>query len=610
MNTKLFSSIILTALSTYAFAEIRTDGSTGIATTLIGPTFDIGSELGEQVGGNLFHSFSEFSIDAGEVANFTGPSSVNNILGRVTGGSISTINGTIQSSITDANLYLINPNGIIFGKDAQLDIQGSFNATTANNLTFSDGSTFSASPSSSDVLTVAPISSFGFLDSTPGNIQVNAESMSVASGKDFNLIGGNINISIDELGRDGISASNGNINIISTAGSSDIAIKSANPTLGNQTGGTINLFGNSRLSTNTRNSLDAGNINIEGHDVVLSDKAKVNSDTFNVGNAGSISVNSHNFMMFDTSDLSTSTFRSGNAGEITLNFAHGLLSDDSFINSTSYRGSGDAGGINITASETLTLKSNSTIKSTANSGTTGNGGDITISTKDLSITGNGDTDGDNSAAEDSALISSNVLSDTTGTGGNVTITTDNLSMQNGATIAVASAGSGVAGDINIAANSRLEANSSFISAKSATADGGNITLDNISAVDLQDSQVTASVASGTGDGGNVFIFDVGGIALQNTHITADSGGAFGGNLNIEGTLVRDPYSTTTARGENVALDGEVLIANEINPNNVLNELRLDFFVNQIKDPCSVVIAESDSSLTIKNSYNSVPTCNR
>lgn len=601
---------IVCILSPHVMADIKTDGTVGTAMTLTGPNFEIGSTLGTQSGGNLFHSFSEFSINSGEVANFTGPASVDNIIGRVTGSSSSAINGTIQSSISDANLYLINPNGIIFGKDSRLDIQGSFHATTTNQVSFSDGSTFSASPSSSDFLTIAPLSSFGFLNSSPGKILSESESLEVPTGKNINLIAGDIDISIDRLGRDGIRANNGNINIISTAGNSTVKLVSGTPTLDNQLGGNVNFHGNSRVSTNTNNSTNAGNITIQAQNITLSDKAKINSDTISVGNAGNITIKSHGFMMYGTTDLSTSTYSSGNAGQVTLDIAQGLMTDSSFINSTSYKNSGNAGGININASQSLTLENNATVKSTANSGTTGNGGDVTISTANLSMTGSGDTDGDGDPSEDSALISTNVLANTTGVGGNVTITANTISLLNGATIAVASGGTGKAGDINITTNTKLQADGGFISSRAATASGGNITLRNASDIDLKDSQVTASVASGAGDGGNVFIFDVGGLALQNSNITANSEGASGGKLDLNATVVRDPSSITTALGENVSLDGEVLIASEINPNNALNDLRLDLFVNQIKDPCSVVIAEDESILSIKRSSGSTTNCNK
>lgn len=595
MNNLHLTTLIL-FLSSPLYADIQTDGSIGVGATLSGPNFEIGSSLGEQQGGNLFHSFNEFSLSSGEVANFSGPASVDNIIGRVTGDSISSLNGTIRSSIEGADLYLINPNGVIFGKDAQLDLKGSFSVTTANNIKFTDGSSFGTSLS--DVsLTMAPLESFGFLSDSPNSIQSLAESLTVSSGNDINLVGGDIDISIDRNGRNGIKANNGSINIISTAGESTINIDT--PTLGNQEGGVIHLHGSSRISTNTIDTVNAGNITIQGNSVIISDKAKINSDTAGLGNAGSISIKSYDFEMYGVTDLSTSTFGSGNAGLIELDFSNGVMRDDAFINSTSYIGSGSAGSININASKSLVLVNNATIKSTVHTGAAGDGGNVNISTSLFSMTGDGDTDNDGNLSEDSALISSNVLSNTTGKGGNVNIKAETINISNGATIAVASGGAGNAGDIDLIASSKINTSAGFISSEAATGSGGNITIEGPPIIDLNSSRITASVKGGTGNGGNVNIFDVGGIALQNSHITANSEGAFGGRIYLDASLVRDPLSTTTARGINVAFDGEVFITDEINPNNVLNDLRLDLLINQIKSPCSIVIANEESSLTIK-----------
>lgn len=607
MNTKIIPSLLLCLLGTQAYAGVATDGSVGAAATLAGPNYQIDATLGTQSGGNLFHSFSDFSINSGETATFSGPASVDTVISRVTGGSASNINGTIRSTIPDADLYLINPNGVIFGKDAQLDVQGAFNATTANNVQFSDGSTFSATPAATDTLTVAPLSAFGFLNDTPGSIQVTSESLSVPAGKDFNLIGGDIDISIEQSGRDGISASSGNINIVSSAGNNTVSITSGSPTLGNQAGGTINLHGNGRLTTNTGSAQNGGNINLQADTISISGAAKVNSDTRSTGNAGSITVQSKQFSMSGTTDLSTSSFSSGNAGKITVNTQTGSLTDDAFISSNTYYGSGDAGEININASKSLNIDLNGTVSSTAHRNTTGDAGNINITTSTLSMTGKGDTDGDGNPTEDSALITSDTLTGSSGKGGSVNITADSINLNNGATIAVASGGSGNAGDINITTNAKLTANQGFISSKATTADGGNINLKNAKLIDLQNSKVTASVSGGVGDGGNVTISNTGVVVLDDSHISADSAGARGGKLDLQATVVRTPISTTTARGVEQALDGEVLIANEVNPNNALNELRLDFYANEIKDPCSVAIAEDESILSIEK-YIGVKSC--
>jgi len=96
---------------------------------------------GTQRGGNLFHSFREFSLQSGQIAHFESAGDVTNIITRITGNNISNIDGSIEVRGM-ANLFFLNPNGIVFGKNAQLDLRGSFIATTACSIEFADKTQF------------------------------------------------------------------------------------------------------------------------------------------------------------------------------------------------------------------------------------------------------------------------------------------------------------------------------------------------------------------------------------------------------------------------------------------------------------------------------------
>lgn len=156
-------------------------------------------------GANLFHSFGNFSLDAGQSGNFINNSglSTTNIIGRVTGGNPSNIFGTIQTTgFPGANLYLVNPAGILFGPTAQLNVEGSFHATTADYIKLGNDGVFYADPAQASVLTTSQPSAFGFLSANPASIEVQtggidfstfqpAALLQVPEGQTLSLVGGN-----------------------------------------------------------------------------------------------------------------------------------------------------------------------------------------------------------------------------------------------------------------------------------------------------------------------------------------------------------------------------------------------------------------------------------
>jgi len=151
-------------------------------------------EGGTVKGSNLFHSFSEFSVPTGGEAFFKNALQLQNILTRVTGNSVSNIDGLIRANGT-ANLFLLNPNGIIFSPNATLDIGGSLVASTAKSLVFANGTVFSATPATDTTPLLSVSVPLGLqYGSNPGSVGVQGSFLAVKPGQTLALVGGNVNL--------------------------------------------------------------------------------------------------------------------------------------------------------------------------------------------------------------------------------------------------------------------------------------------------------------------------------------------------------------------------------------------------------------------------------
>ena len=188
--------------------NITADGTLGTRVTpATGNVFNI--DGGTIRGGNQFHSFGQFSVGTGNTANFSVANTIQNIISRVTGGARSQIDGTLTSTISgtstvsSANLFLLNPAGILFGKNAQLNTGGSFHATTADYIKLGGDGVVYADPARASALTSATPSAFGFLTSNPAAIDVQTgtfssntftRSLQVPVGNTLSLVGGRVNV--------------------------------------------------------------------------------------------------------------------------------------------------------------------------------------------------------------------------------------------------------------------------------------------------------------------------------------------------------------------------------------------------------------------------------
>jgi filamentous hemagglutinin family protein len=180
MKLKYLLTILLLTITLSTNAEVTLDGTLGSSNHLPGPNYLVGADLGRQLGGNLFHSFQDFNLNSLESATFSGPNSVQNILSRVTGGNPSNIDGLIRSTIPNADMYFLNPYGIMFGPNAQLDVQGFFHASTADYLRLGENGRFDARNPSDSLLTIG-----GDIYFTQGLDELPLESLDEGSSEEF-----------------------------------------------------------------------------------------------------------------------------------------------------------------------------------------------------------------------------------------------------------------------------------------------------------------------------------------------------------------------------------------------------------------------------------------
>lgn len=439
----LTSSVM--AQATTAITYTRGAGDLGTRTIPHGHTIQIVggtiSEQGSEI--NLFHSFNQFSVGPGDTAQFlnTTPSlHTANILGRVTGGNPSILYGTIDTmSYPGANLFLMNPAGIVFGPNATLDVGGSVAFSTANyirleNANGSNAGIFHADTSSTSLLTSASVVAFGFLSQEPAAIAVQESRIAVAPSQSIFFVGGNQGFTYTTTSDTdtspsvpggvtvtggSLTASGGQIGVASVSSPGEILGESLGkaPNINGQSFealGTVQISQNSKLDISGEGGgtilirggrlvVDAstifassGQVLFDTSSIQITDGARIGTRTNGAANAGNVVLNAEQEIELDTSVLvgSVSDGPIGHAGNISISTAHGNINlGHSSIISQTISSSGNTGTINVDAPTGNIILDRSSIFNTADG--TGKLGDIRVGARNLLLRNGSSIGGDN-----------------------------------------------------------------------------------------------------------------------------------------------------------------------------------------------------------------------
>ncbi len=555
---------------------------------------------GTRAGTNLFHSFGNFSVGAGDMANFLN-TPVNgslpftsNILGRVTGGNISNIFGTIQTTgFGSANLFLMNPAGFLFGPNATVNVGGMIAFTSADYLKLADGARFNAIPNASAdaLLSASPVAAFGFLGSNPGTITVQGSHLSVTPEQTISFVGGNITVRAGTLD-DGtvhparLSAPGGQINLVSVASPGEVLTSNFEPA-SNMALGSITLSQGSVLAASAE---AAGTIKIRSGQLVIAD-ATLLADTGNAtGASAAIDINvTGDMSITDTRGVPAITARtsgSGDAGEIRIssgNLTASSNTSDPAVNLVTLidshtTGTGNSGNINVTTGNlSFSALAGPTQFIFIDSGTVGpgNGRDVTINAHNIQLENTTITTGD--------FVARFTLSDTsgvTGSAGNLIISADSLQLNNAELDTAAFAafptiltqkggditlnvrdiemlnsqisllGPAGGGALTLNANT-FHADSTFIETDTVSGPGGNIIV-NARVVELTNGGALISSTFGVGDAGNIVVTATDHISLightgpnplsvnEPSGLFSNSTGDFGSHGNAGNVVVTTP----------------------------------------------------------------------
>ncbi|MEH2306582.1 two-partner secretion domain-containing protein [Nostoc sp.] len=581
----LVSALAITGALTFsgssALSQIVKDDTLGAENSVI-TTKRINDQPTDQIDGgvirgtNLFHSFEQFSVLPGHRAYFNNAPNIQNIISRVTGKSISNIDGIIQANDT-ANLFLINPNGIIFGPNASLNIGGSFIASTASSLNFADGTKFSATDPQTPPLLIVSVPTGLQFGATAAPILNQSQAspngatnsftqpvgLQVQSGKTLALVGGDITLEGGNL-----TAASGRIELGSVASNSLVSLKPTDQawSVGYES---AQNFQNIRLIRRTDNgsaissTVDASNklgsggpIQVQSNTVeLIGPRVRLATRTGGDGNGEDLTITTRKLIVQDGAQIFTSTIGKGRSGNLIVNASESVVLSGSVTLPDSTTGllsstvdQGNAGDITINTKilriqEGASVSAESAGRILPNSQVSvaeGKGGNLTVNASEsVEVIGT-------SAPDNPSELSASTL--TFGNSGTVTITTGQLIVKDGAAIVVNveipantippedTSIRQTPGALNITARSILLENQGEITSNSESGRGGNITLNVRDLLLMRRNSQISTNAGANGDGGKITIYAPKGFLVAtpfgNNDITANANFGSGGKIAI------------------------------------------------------------------------------
>jgi filamentous hemagglutinin family protein len=467
--------------------------------------------LGSRAGSNLFHSFGRFDVTAAESVTFSADLPTDNVISRITGGEMSTVEGRLASSIPGASLWFLNPAGFMFGSGASLNIQGSLHVSTADYLDFGNGDRFSVNLADSvgTSLSMSDPRQFGFLEGASGTVTAQYVGLGVPEGQGITIAASSINLEGSLL-----SARGGELDL---------------------SGESLSLLG----STLDVGGSGTGEIVIVGGEIYLDDGSQVLNRNESANAGGGIEVSADSIVMANKSIMSTSPEGAGKGGDITIRADETLSMESGAILETASVGTGAAGDIRIVGGSVMLdgWGWDETPTQLLTTARIGGGGAIELDVASLRMsngahlfagsTGSGPGGSITIDANDHVWMDGNfytwypavlrATATSSGAAGNIVINTPLLEVTNGARIRTRTRGSGAAGDITLNADEiRMHGRSDqsglvnqvFVGTN-GTGHGGTLTM-NAEAISLSDTTAIQAASAFNGDTGG----DVGHIVIN------------------------------------------------------------------------------------------------